>query len=84
MLDAIANVKLGTNNSGEQSKPTEDIIIGSVKVYKVTVSTAESAENSSSGANNPVSTPAPASSKPESVPTSEPDAATIETGDNAA
>lgn len=71
VLDSIASVKLGTNNAGEKSKPAEDIIIASVKVYKVTVSTAESSENSSS-----------APSEPDSAPTtSEPDAATIETKD---
>lgn len=83
VLDSIANVKLSTNNIGEQSKPVEDIIISSVKVYKVTVSTAESGEDSSSNANTPVSTPS--SPEPESsAPTTEPDAATIETEVNAA
>ncbi len=82
VLDSIANVKLGANNAGEQSKPMEDIIINSVKVYKVTISTAESGEDSSSGASTPVSTPT--APETESAPTTEPDAATTETEDNAA
>lgn len=79
VLDSIAGVKLVTNNVGEQSKPTEDIIISSVKVYKVTVSTAESSD---SGADTPAGTPAP--SETESAPTSDPNAATVETEDVAA
>lgn len=79
VLDSIANVKVVTNNIGEQSRPAEDIIIGSVKVYKVTVSTAESGENSGAGIPN-----SSAPSEPDSPSTAEPGAATIETGENAA
>ena len=82
VLDSIANVKLGANNAGEQSKPMEDIIINSVKVYKVTISTAESGEDSSSGASTPVSTPT--APETESASTTDPDASTTETEDNAA
>lgn len=82
VLDSIANVKLGINNTGEQSKPMEDIIISSVKVYKVTVSTAE-AENSS-GANTPADSSVPSEPETTGTVTSEPDVGTIETGENAA
>ncbi|MDE7193288.1 MAG: peptidylprolyl isomerase [Oscillospiraceae bacterium] len=81
VLDSIANVKVVTNNIGEESRPAEDIVISSVKVYKVTVSTAESGENSSSGSSAPNSS---TTSEPDSSSTAETDAATIETGENAA
>lgn len=53
VIDAIAAVELGMNNSNEQTKPMEDIIIETVNIITVSVGTEES--DSSSGTNSPAS-----------------------------